>query len=158
MAAKAVATHGRNSALRVAVRVEFQDLLALGLGLRLLSSTTPEMIRAIILMLRERTAPRSEVIRAILLADSPCCGGVRTGLAAAASFGGAFATFLATCAAARAPSRNRAIAHRRAAPAPSCTSWSAQANADCPPAALITSGCGLSSSMFGPYGAVATIS
>ena len=74
VAAKAVATHGRNSALRVAVRVEFQDLLALGLGLRLLSSTTPEMIRAIILMLRERTAPRSEVIRAILLADSPCCG------------------------------------------------------------------------------------
>ena len=30
------------------------------------------------LMLRERIAPQPEVIRAVLLEDSPCCGGART--------------------------------------------------------------------------------
>ena len=43
------------------------------------------MIRAIS-MLRERNAPQSEVIRAIVLGDSPCCGGPGTGVAKLALF------------------------------------------------------------------------
>ena len=42
------------------------------LPLKVLKGTQPEVIRAI-LMPRERVAPQSEVIWAIVLEDSPCC-------------------------------------------------------------------------------------